>query len=249
MIYLLRYLVVTDLHGNWPALEAILREAKGYDDVLFLGDAVGYYPDSNRVLDWLRAVKAKGVLGNHDFWLLKIASMKVDSPVMEILNWQAQRISPENREYLKSLPWTLNVGEALLVHGSPLDPLAYLEEVDEAKEAFAKTTARWIFHGHTHVAGAYLAQQMPTGTWVRFQRYANGGGAELMLSPKVRVIVNPGSVGQPRDGITGAAYCLWDPEEDSVSFHRPKYNLEQVLTRIHHEKFPMWLYERLVLGK
>ena len=249
----MRYLVVTDLHGNWPALEAILKEARNYDRVLFLGDAVGYYPDGNRVVDWLRAVQAVGVMGNHDVWLVDIDSMKVEGPVLEILSWQAQRISPENRKYLADLPWTQEVEGALLVHGSPLDPMAYLEEVDQAKEVFAKQTERWTFHGHTHIAGAYLALDVHNTTtnassrWVRFQRYANSG--ELIVAPKARAIINPGSSGQPRDGVIGAAYVIWDSDEGTVEFHRPKYSLEAVLARIHQEKFPMWLYERLVLGK
>lgn len=257
----MRYLIVSDLHGNWPALEAVLKEARDYEQVLFLGDAVGYYPDVNRVLDWLRSVNARGVMGNHDIWLLEIKSMQIDGPVLEILSWQAERISPENREYLSKLPWTAEVEGALLVHGSPLDPLAYLEEVEQAREVFNRVSHRWIFHGHTHLAGSYLSLESttmrgqattadvstPQGRWVRYQRYANGG--ELIVAPKVRAIINPGSTGQPRDGITGAAYAIWDSEEDTVEFFRAKYNLEHVLARLHHEQFPMWLYERLVLGK
>ena len=243
----MRYLIVSDLHGNWPALEAIIKQARGYDQVLFLGDAVGYYPDADKIVSWLRSVNAKGVMGNHDIWLLQIKSMQIDGPVLEILKWQSERISPENRTYLSELPWTLEVAGALLVHGSPLDPLAYLEEIEQAKEVFKRTQHRWAFHGHTHLAGAYLALDGPQGRWVRYQRYAHGG--ELILAPKARSIVNPGSTGQPRDGVTGAAYMIWDTEEDSVELFRVKYNLEEVLTRLHHENFPMWLYERLVLGK
>lgn len=257
----MRYLIVSDLHGNWPALEAVLKEARGYDQVLFLGDAVGYYPDVNRVLDWLRSVNAKGVMGNHDIWLLEIKAMQIEGPVLEILSWQAERISSENREYLSQLPWTAEEAGALMVHGSPLDPLAYLEEVEQARDVFNKVSHRWIFHGHTHLAGSYLSLESttvrgqattadvstPQGRWVRYQRYANGG--ELIVAPKARAIINPGSTGQPRDGVTGAAYAIWDSEEDTVEFFRAKYNLEQVLSRLHHEQFPMWLYERLVLGK
>ncbi len=257
----MRYLIVSDLHGNWPALEAVLKEARGYDQVLFLGDAVGYYPDVNRVLDWLRSVNAKGVMGNHDIWLLEIKAMQIEGPVLEILSWQAERITPENREYLSQLPWTAEVEGALLVHGSPLDPLAYLEEVEQARDVFEKVGHRWIFHGHTHLAGCYQSLDnttprgqantadvsSPQGRWVRYQRYAHGG--ELILAPKARAIINPGSTGQPRDGVIGAAYAIWDSEEDSVEFFRAKYNLEHVLSRLHHEQFPMWLYERLVLGK
>ncbi len=243
----MRYLIVSDLHGNWPALEAILKEARGYDEVLFLGDAVGYYPDGEKIVEWLRSVNAKGVMGNHDVWLLDIESMKVDGPVLEILKWQSERLSPESRQYLAELPWAQEVEGAMLVHGSPLDPLAYLEEIEQAREVFNRHDERWVFHGHTHLAGAYLGLDNAQGRWVRYQRYAHGG--ELIVAPKARAIINPGSTGQPRDGVIGAAYAIWDSGESTVEFHRVKYGLDQVLARIHHEKFPMWLYERLVLGK
>ncbi len=242
----MKYLVVSDIHGNWPALEAVLKQARGYDEVLFIGDAVGYYPDAEKVVTWLRESGAKGVMGNHDVWLLDY-KRPVDGPVMEILAWQRERISPENLEYLKALPWTLEVSGAYLVHGSPVEPLAYLEENHEAKEAFEKVSNRWVFIGHSHIAGAFLTIPGETEPWIRFQRYSPGG--ELILAPRARAIINPGSVGQPRDGNPGAAYAIWDTDEGNVEYFRPKYNLEEVLARIHHENFPMWLYERLVLGK
>jgi diadenosine tetraphosphatase ApaH/serine/threonine PP2A family protein phosphatase len=241
-----KYLVVSDIHGNWPALEAVLKYARGYEKILFIGDAVGYYPDADRVVTWLRENGAIGVMGNHDQWLVEM-KRAVDGPVMEILAWQRERIAPANLEWLSALPWTLEVDGAHLVHGSPVDPLAYLEEVHEAKAGFEKVDHRWIFIGHSHVAGAFQIIPAEPEPWIRFQRYANGG--ELILAPRSRVIVNPGAVGQPRDGVTGAAYAIWDSTEGSIEYFRPKYNLEEVLARVHHENFPMWLYERLVLGK
>jgi diadenosine tetraphosphatase ApaH/serine/threonine PP2A family protein phosphatase len=242
-----RYLILSDLHGNWSALEAIVREARDWERVLFLGDAVGYYPDAERVVSWLTSHDAIGVLGNHDAWMLSLGSLDVEGPILEIIAWQAERMSASSHAYLSKLPVATTVEGALLVHGSPCDPMQYLDDLELARQGFDCTAARWVFHGHTHLAGAYLSLDGPNGQWVRYQRYTNGG--ELILAPKVRAIVNPGSVGQPRDGTPGAAYAIWDSEEDLVEFYRVTYDLKQVLRRIEEAGFPNWLYERLLQGK
>lgn len=243
----MRYLIVSDLHGNWPALEAVLAAARDYEKVLFLGDAVGYYPDGEKVVGWLRSVGAVGIMGNHDDWLVKIDGLEVEGPILEILAWQAERLSPANLEYLSALPWTRHLEDALLVHGSPCDPLAYLENTEQAKNAFGCTEARITFHGHTHHAGAYTQIKGPNGDWIRFQRCVPS--ADIIVAPKARIIANPGSVGQPRDGMPGAAYLIWDSKEDNLEYHRASYDLEAVLGRIEEEGFPYWLYDRLLMGR
>ncbi|WP_038048268.1 metallophosphoesterase family protein [Thermus caliditerrae] len=240
----MRYLVLSDIHGNWPALEAVLQAAPPFDRVLFLGDAVGYYPDGDRVLDWLMEVGAEGVLGNHDAWLLALEALPKEGAVLEILAWQRARLSRAHLEYLASWPWQREVEGALLVHGSPCDPLEYLDDLEPARQGFACTEARLAFHGHTHLAGAFLELSGPR-PWVRYQRFAEGG--ELILPPAVRALVNPGSVGQPRDGVPGAAFALW--EEERIAFFRVGYDLEKVARRLREEGFPEWLYTRLTLGE
>lgn len=240
----MRYLVLSDIHGNWPALQAVLEAAPSFDGVLFLGDAVGYYPDGDRVLDWLMEVGAQCVLGNHDAWLLALDRLPKEAVVLEILSWQRRRLSQRHLDFLSSWPWQKEVEGALLVHGSPCDPMEYLDALELARQAFACTDHRLTFHGHTHLAGAFLELSGPR-PWVRYQRLAEGG--ELILPPAVRALVNPGSVGQPRDHVPGAAFALW--EGDGITFFRVGYNLDQVAQRLAEEGFPAWLYERLTLGE
>ncbi|GLV48104.1 phosphatase [Thermus sp. LT1-2-5] len=240
----MRYLVLSDIHGNWPALEAVLEAAPPFDRVLFLGDAVGYYPDGDRVLDWLREVEALCVLGNHDAWLLALDQLPLEGAVMEILAWQRARLSQAHLAFLASWPWQREVEGALLVHGSPCDPLEYLDELELAREGFRCTEARLAFHGHTHLAGAFLELTGPR-PWVRYQSFAQGG--ELLLPPTVRALVNPGSVGQPRDRVPGAAFALW--EGNQVEFFRIAYPAERVAQRLREEGFPEWLYTRLTRGE
>ncbi|AFV76982.1 metallophosphoesterase family protein [Thermus oshimai] len=240
----MRYLVLADIHGNWPALEAVLQAAPPFDRVLFLGDAVGYYPDGDRVLDFLLEVGAEGVLGNHDAWLLALEQLPVEGPVLEILAWQRKRLSRRHLDYLASWPWQKEVEGALLVHGSPCDPFTYLDDLAPAREAFACTEKELVLHGHTHLAGAFLALEGPR-LWVRHQAFPQGG--ELLLSPKVRALVNPGSVGQPRDGVPGAAFLLWEGRK--LEFFRVDYPLNRVEARLLEEGFPLWLLERLKVGQ
>jgi len=239
-----RYLVLSDIHGNWPALEAVLQGVPAFDRVLFLGDAVGYYPDGDRVLDWLLEVGAECVLGNHDAWLLALDRLPVEGAVMEILAWQRERLSPRQLDFLASWPWQKEVEGTLLVHGSPCDPLEYLDDLALAREAFGCTGARLALHGHTHLAGAFVELPGPR-PWVRYQAFPQGG--ELLLPPGVRALVNPGSVGQPRDGVPGAAFLLWEGER--LEFFRVAYPLEDVGHRLAEEGFPQWLYTRLTLGE
>ncbi|MEN2982664.1 MAG: metallophosphoesterase family protein [Thermus sp.] len=240
----MRYLVLSDIHGNWPALEAVLQAAPPFDRVLFLGDAVGYYPDGDRVLDWLMEVGAVCVLGNHDAWLLALDRLPIEGAVLEILAWQRDRLSPEHLAFLASWPWQKEVEGALLVHGSPCDPVEYLDDLEPARQAFSCTEARLAFHGHTHLAGVFLQLSGPR-PWVRYQAFRQGG--ELLLPPKVRALINPGSVGQPRDGVPGAAFALWEGER--VEFFRVAYPLEEVEARLREEGFPPWLWERLRVGE
>ena len=164
--------------------------------------------------------------------------------VLEILEWQRGRLSPENLAFLASWPWQREVEGALLVHGSPCDPWEYLDDLAPARQAFRCSEARLAFHGHTHLAGAFLELQGPR-PWVRYQAFPEGG--ELVLPPSVRALVNPGSVGQPRDGVPGAAFALW--EGDRIAFYRVAYDLGRVAARLAEEGFPPWLYTRLTLGQ
>ena len=239
-----RHLVLADIHGNRFALERALEVAPAFDRVLFLGDAVGYYPDGDRVLDLLMELEAVPVLGNHDAWLLALEALEVEGPVLEILAWQKARLKPRHLDYLQSWPWTQEVGGALLVHGSPQDPFLYLEGTEEAREAFSATDHPLVFHGHTHKTGAFLLLEGPR-PWIRHQRFPQGGS--LVLPPGVRALVNPGSVGQPRDGAPGAAFALW--EEDGVEFFRVEVDLSPLEARLKEVGFPLWLLKRLRHGQ
>ena len=243
-------LLLSDIHGNIVALEAVLEHAakEGYDRVVFLGDAVGYYPDGNAVVEKLRSLNARGVMGNHDAWLLTLDVLEAEGYVFDILRWQADRIEEENWAWLAELPWKIDEGSWLAIHGSPCDPLVYVDELEVAREAFGCTEARWAFHGHTHLAGAYTALDGPNGPWVRHRPFTEPSN-HLKIGPKARVLVNPGSVGQPRDGLPQAGYAIWHEDKDELTAYRVEYDIAAVEERVRSAGFPAPLYQRLYQGR
>lgn len=245
----MRYLLLADIHGNWPALQAVLKDAgaRGFDQVLMLGDAVGYYPDGELVLNQLRELNAQCILGNHDLWLLTNREMP-GGYVMDILRWQYDKLSPANLEFLSSWPSRLEGPEYLVVHGSPCDDFVYIDSLALAEDALECSDARWIFHGHTHLAGYFNAMAGPKGWWVR-RKVAREPEMVLTLASGDRALINPGSVGQPRDGVPLSGYAIWDQEDNTVFFGRVGYDFNLVKGRLEAEGFPMKLYDRLLVGQ
>lgn len=243
-------LILSDIHGNISALEAVLEHASklSYERVIFLGDAVGYYPDGNAVIERLRSIGARGVLGNHDAWLLTLDVLEGEGYVFDILRWQAERLRPENRSWLLSLSWSIDKNNWMAVHGSPCDPFTYIDELEVAREAFSCAEARWVFFGHTHMAGAYTALDGPSGPWVRHKPFTKPHNP-VKLGPKARILVNPGSVGQPRDGIPMAGYAIWYEDRDELVAYRVEYNIKAVEERVRKAGFPPPLYQRLYKGR
>jgi len=245
-----RYLLLSDIHGNLPAFRAVMEDAlrRGFDRVLFMGDAVGYYPDGEAVLTALRKLEVRAVLGNHDAWLLDDAFLAEGGMIAEILAWQRGRLSPENLAYLKSWPWERRTEHYHQVHGSPCGPFVYVDDLEPAREALSCSDRPWILIGHTHLAGLFMAIEGPKGPWIRYRAFLEEEN-RVKLGPKARAILNPGSVGQPRDGLPLAAYAIWDDEAREIEAYRVPYDLLEVRRRLKQEGFPMVLYERLRVGR
>ena len=246
----MRYLLLSDIHGNLPAFRAVMEDAlmRRFDRVLFMGDAVGYYPDGDAVLTALRKLEAQSVMGNHDFWLLHPEALDAGNYIAEILDWQRQHIEPENLAFLAAWPWEQRGERYHQVHGSPCDPFVYIDDLEPAREAFGCSDAPWILIGHTHLAGVYMALEGPNGPWIRYQPFKDRKN-RVVVGPKARAILNPGSVGQPRDGVPLAAYAIWDDEARTVEAYRVPFDLEAVKRRLIDKGFPLFLYERLKVGR
>lgn len=239
------YLLLADIHGNREALEAVLAHAHGrYDRILCLGDLVGYGADPNFVVDWARDNVAAIIRGNHDRTVSKQdSSDSYRAEAKDGLLWTRQNLTAANLEYLANMPRGPVTYEGFdLVHGSPLDEDQYLVKPAEVAKLTPSLKTPLTFFGHTHIQGAFLAA--PDGVSA-----IDPTGTLEIHSDRGFYLVNPGSVGQPRDGNWRAAYALYSPAEQRVEFARVKYNPGPTAEKIVLAGMPAMFAARLLMGK
>jgi len=246
----MRFLVLSDMHGNWAALEAVLSAYPpgSYDRVLVLGDLVGYGARPNEVVDAVRGLP-NGTLvirGNHDKVASGIESDDGFNPAARLAAlWTSQTLAAEQLEYVRQLPQgPAEAGEGIIVcHGTPHDEDAYVLSMEEALQCFVGTEARVILFGHTHVSCAFSMDQEQIE-----MRWGMSDGDEVTLDPDNRYLINPGSVGQPRDGDPRASCLTLDTERQLATWHRLDYPIEVAQERILEADLPYFLAERLESG-
>jgi predicted phosphodiesterase len=245
-----RYLILSDIHGNWEALEAVCNASAGqYDRVVCCGDLVGYGADPNAVTDWARASLAAVVRGNHDRASVGLDDLEWFNPVAKAAAlWTGGQLSPENAAYIRQLPkGPLAVNGFYLVHGSPVDEDEYLVDAEEALHAFGYTPGAVAFFGHTHLQGGFIWRRSHIELIRRVDDAANS--RVLDLQTEAGYLLNPGSVGQPRDGDPRAAYVLFDPQERLLDFRRVPYDVKTAQEKIRRAGLPPALADRLAAGR
>ena len=239
----MRIAVLSDIHSNVPALDAVLADAGAVDAIWHLGDVVGYGPDPDGVVDRLREVDAKGVRGNHDAAACGGSEIDWFNPeARRAMEWTRAAISDATRAWLTDLPERRTLETSELVHGSPREPLwEYVMSVPVARANLAVLKSPIGLHGHTHVPVAYLEDDG------RVEVVGPDGGSELVLRER-RALINPGSVGQPRDGDPDASFMVLDPEGGTVAWHRVPYDIEAVQHAMQSAGLPASLIARLSVG-
>jgi len=245
-----RYLIVSDLHANLEALDAVVREAAGrYDQAICCGDLVGYGADPNPVTDWVRANCAVVVRGNHDRASSGLDDLEWFNPVARTAAvWTLENLSAGNADYIRSLPQgPLLVDGFQVVHGSPYDEDEYVLAAGEAGLAFGYLEARLAFFGHTHVQGGFIWNQSRVETIARTG--ARSHRQQMEIDPECAYLVNPGSVGQPRDGDPRAAYAVYDSGAQMLTYFRAAYDVEAAQRRIREVGLPPVLADRLSVGR
>jgi predicted phosphodiesterase len=245
-----RYLIVSDLHANWEALDAVARHARGqYDRSLCCGDLVGYGADPNPVVQWVRDNCAVIVRGNHDRACTGLEDLEWFNPVARAAAvWTLENLSPENVSYVRDLPQGPAFIEGIQVlHGSPCDEDDYVVGADQAAQAFTYLETRLAFFGHTHLQGGFIWNQSRVET-VPATSLQNDRQS-LDIDSTGGYLLNPGSVGQPRDGDPRAAYALYDSERNVVDYYRVDYDVEGAQRKIRDAGLPPFLAERLSLGR
>jgi diadenosine tetraphosphatase ApaH/serine/threonine PP2A family protein phosphatase len=242
------YLILSDLHGNREALDAVLEDARnahpeGFKAVLCLGDLVGYGADPAYTIHWARTTPQAVIRGNHDKLCCGLDALELyNASAQASAKWTSQILKPDEFEYLRGLGHgPLRVDGFDLVHGSPRDEDEYLIQPSHAEEVRQYVDGQLTFFGHTHVQGGFLM--------------ANGGTMSispsriLELEPDHYYLVNPGSVGQPRDRDPRAAYAIYHPEERLVEFGRVSYDIDKASRKILEAGLPASLAARLFEGR
>jgi predicted phosphodiesterase len=245
-----RYLILSDIHSNLEALAAVAELAQGrYDRALCCGDLVGYGADPNEVVDWVRENCAVVVRGNHDRACTGSDDLGWFNPTARAAAmWTRQALTPENRAWLIGLPrGPLPVGEFELAHGSISDEDEYLAAAGAAAAAFAYLDGRLAFFGHTHMQGGFAWRRQRLEIVPRVP--ARCERTMLDIETDTAYLINPGSVGQPRDGDPRAAFAIFDSGAQIVTFWRAPYDFETTRSKILEAGLPPMLGNRLATGK
>lgn len=225
----MRILIISDIHANLPALEAVLADAGAYDATWCLGDLVGYGPDPNECIARVRELpKLTCLLGNHDAAALgQIDVEAFNAEAKQSVKWMQSVLEPEGVAFLKSLPEKVVMGEVTLAHGSPRNPVwEYILDVRVARKNMEILATPFCFVGHTHLPVCYTLNEKTGNITLDIPT----PGESVAMTP--RQLFNPGSVGQPRDRNTRAAYAIFDPEGCTWESRRVAYDIHIVQRRI-----------------
>lgn len=241
----MRILIISDIHANLTALQAVLSDAGEIDAAWCLGDLVGYGPDPNECIDTVRGLpNLECILGNHDAAALNnIDSATFNPEARQAIHWTQKKLTDDSLTFLRSLPERVNLDNVTLAHGSPRQPVwEYLLDVHNATQSFEHFDTPYCFVGHTHLPILYfLPAQQPSA-----RLYIPETGLHMNLTP--RMILNPGSVGQPRDRDPRAAYAIYNDREQIWEYHRVKYDVQNVQQRMETAGLPQRHIQRLSAG-
>ncbi len=238
--------VVSDIHANIVALEAVVEHGKslGVTKWICLGDIVGYGPNPNECVEWVKNNCEITVLGNHDNVAIRREEHEYFNPyARQAIVWTQDCLSEESIEFLENLPYTAKAYDSLFVHASPKSPSDwfYVTALDDALECFDYFRPGACFIGHTHCPQAV---QKPDDDSFHLVE-----GSEFTYEKGEKALVNVGSVGQPRDHDSKASYVTFDAEDRRVQFHRIKYDIAKVQKQMKELEFAEYLYQRLSKGR
>jgi len=243
----MRYAIIADIHANLAAFTAVLDDIQyqgEVEKVWCLGDVVGYGPDPHECIELLCQANHVCVAGNHDWAAIgKVDTAEFNPDAAAACHWTAKQLHSADVDYLSNLPLVIEEGDFTLAHGSPREPIwEYLISTGAAKENFAYFKSQFCLVGHSHVPVVFSYSE--SGDCSASQFRANVG---LALG-RNRLIINPGGVGQPRDGDPRASYAIYDSEIRQVRLYRVPYDIRATQDRMVERGLPMRLVARLSYG-
>lgn len=253
----MRSLVLSDVHANLPALNAVVRHARarGFDDVVFLGDAVGYYPHAEEAVQRLIELNPSvRILGNHDQALLELAHGErgeywAAGVVMEVLDRQLTTLSSDSLRFLQSLEPTAAGDGWEAAHGALSRPWDYLATLSSAQANVPLMKQPLLLVGHTHAPKIFATVKLQDKELWRTIAFREATSSSYRLPPLARVIANPGSVGQPRDQVPLASYFIYDAERRVIHHHRVDFDVAAVQADVRAAGYPEVLAARLAAGR
>ena len=251
----MRVLILSDIHSNLEAFEACLAAAPAHDVVANLGDIVGYGASPNEVIERSRSLGKTFVRGNHDKAACGLMDIQDFNPVAAMAAlWTRENLTSENLEWLRALPQgpvqIEGVPEAQFVHGSPVDEDEYVVTLRDAIKPLSISAAAISFFGHTHLQGTFSDGHSNTDVFrPMYRTVGQSETVDFPLQANQRYLVNPGSVGQPRDGDWRAGFAVYDSESRIVTFCRVPYNLKRSQELILEANLPPRLASRLATGR
>jgi predicted phosphodiesterase len=239
----MRIAVLSDIHGNLPALEAVLASLRPYDAIWQLGDVVGYGPQPNEVVELLASENALGVRGNHDSAALgELDTDAFNDDARAAIEWTITELRDSSRAWLGALNRREEIDGFTLVHGSPRDPTwEYVYAVSIARANINRFSTTHCLVGHTHVPLVYRQNASKVEPWLPAR------ASRLELDER-RALINPGSVGQPRDGDRRASGMLLDTDDMTAEWRRVEYPIDSVQELMRKAGLPKRLVARLAFG-
>ncbi|MDA3793025.1 MAG: metallophosphoesterase family protein [Elusimicrobia bacterium] len=245
----MRDAVISDIHGNYVALRSVLKyiQKENIDKIINCGDIVGYGPEPQRCVDTIRALKnIHSVIGNHDWAVVGLEdTSKFNSDALTAVNWTRDKLDSESLNFLSTLDYRKGGSNFMFLHGSPRDPLdEYIFGISAAEANFKKLLKPICFVGHTHAP-------------VVFRRNTNNEvesllfypGKDIKIEENFRYIINPGSVGQPRDGNPDSSLIIYDTDKKEISLKRIPYDITKTQNLILDAGLPEFLASRLAEGE
>lgn len=244
----MRYAILSDIHSNLEALRAVLDRIAGMkiDEICCLGDVVGYNADPNECVDIARSEGMRCLMGNHDSRAAGLEEPEDFNPsAARAVLWTRERLTPENRQFLRDLPRVVRADALALFHGSLQDTDRYILTLSDVRDQFRAlrelpSPARFGLFGHTHVPIAFT---LANGAILI------GQNENIRFSDDRSYLINPGSVGQPRDGDPRAAFAVYDQDARELSFHRVEYDIRACQDKVLRAGLPPRLAERLAIGR
>lgn len=271
----MRALILSDIHANIDALDAVLEAVPQHDVVWNLGDVVGYNAAPGAVIERSREIGSMFVRGNHDRACAGLTGAENFNPIaFRAIEWTQERLGAESLEWLRDMPrgpvyCRTDTGASIppdaavrndspngarvvaCVHGSLLDEDEYLLSTEDAAGQFSRARSRIAFFGHTHVQGGFAANAAGESFQLKPSYSADDGVAsyDLDLRSGAKYLINPGAVGQPRDRDWRAAFVLYDDEAARITFFRVPYDVRLAQMRIQRARLPDMLASRLLVGR